>query len=37
MTALTAPAAAGRPIPQSRRRPMWIVTDSITLGCKSID
>ena len=36
MTALTTPAVAGRPIPQSRRRPMWIVTDSITLAWRNM-
>ena len=36
MTAVTASATAGRPIPQSRRRPMWIVTDSITLAWRNM-
>ena len=36
MTALTAPATAGRPIPQIRRRPSWIVTDSITLAWRNM-
>jgi len=36
MTAFTASATAGRPITQTRRRSMWVVTDSITLAWRNM-